>query len=315
MLTFMSEQYVPKVPAKLGITTLTEVSLATLEPFIDWTPFFLSWDIRGRYPAIFKDPVVGKQAQELYDDAQKLLRQLVAENLLTAKGVVGLFPANSINDDDIEVYTDESRTEVAAVLHTLRQQGSKVQGVPNLALADYIAPKESGIADYIGAFAVTTGIGADELAKQYQEQHDDYSSIMVKALADRFAEAFAEYAHALVRKELWGFAADEQLDNDALIKEKYQGIRPAPGYPACPDHTEKVTLFRLLEAEKHTSIYLTESMAMYPAASVSGWYFAHPTSKYFAIGKIQRDQVEDYARRKGWDIATAEQWLAPILGY
>jgi 5-methyltetrahydrofolate--homocysteine methyltransferase len=308
-------EYVPQRPKKLGLTVFESIALTTLRDYIDWTPFFLSWELRGRYPAIFDDHVVGKEARKLFDDATGILEAIIAENSLQAKGVCGLFPANTVRDDDIEVYADENRTTVLTTLNCLRQQNQKAAGQPNLSLADYIAPKETGVADYIGAFVVTAGLGAEELCKRYERNHDDYSSIMVKALADRFAEAAAEWLHERVRKELWGYAAQEQFSNEELIKEEYTGIRPAPGYPACPEHSEKRKLFDLLSAEKHTGTILTESFAMYPAASVSGWYFAHPQAKYFPLGKIHRDQVEDYAQRKGWSVEEAERWLAPSLGY
>lgn len=302
-------------PRTLGITIFDHVSLETLTQYIDWTPFFLSWELRGKYPAIFDDQVVGKEARKLFDDAQALLKRIIVDQSLTAKAVCGIFPANAVNDDDVEIYTDESRTSVQTTLNFLRQQSQKAAGNPNLCLADYVAPKEAHLQDYIGAFVVTAGIGTDELCARYEKDHDDYSSIMVKAIADRLAEAAAEWLHERVRKEIWGYASDETLTNEELIKEAYKGIRPAPGYPACPEHTEKRKLFDLLSAEQHTSVVLTESYAMFPAASVSGWYFAHPEAKYFPLGKIQRDQVEDYARRKGMSVEEAERWLAPNLGY
>jgi 5-methyltetrahydrofolate--homocysteine methyltransferase len=304
----------PIRPAHLGITVFSSISLATLCKYIDWTPFFLSWELRGKYPAIFDDHVVGKEARKLFDDAQELLNRIVAEQGLTAKAVCGLFPANTVDDDDVEVYSDETRSTVLTKLNFLRQQNQKASGQPNLCLADYIMPKELGI-DYIGAFVVTAGLGAERLCAGYEAHNDDYSSIMVKALADRLAEAAAEWLHERIRKELWGYAADEELTNEELIRESYRGIRPAPGYPACPEHTEKRKLFDLLHAEEHTQVVLTESFAMAPAASVSGWYFAHPQAKYFPLGKIGRDQVEDYAQRKGMSIEEAERWLAPNLGY
>jgi 5-methyltetrahydrofolate--homocysteine methyltransferase len=282
---------------------------------IDWTPFFQSWELAGKFPRILEDEVVGEHATQLYNDALVMLKQIVDEKWLTAKAVIGLFPANSVGDDDIEVYTDESRSEVLMTLHSLRQQTERPPGRPNAALADFIAPKDSGVSDYIGAFAVTAGIGIDEHVARFEADHDDYHSIMLKALADRFAEAFAERMHELVRKEHWGYAADETLDNEALIDEKYQGIRPAPGYPACPDHTEKALLWELIQPEQRAGITITESFAMLPTAAVSGFYFAHPESRYFGLGKIEKDQVEDYAERKGWDLTTAERWLAPALNY
>ncbi|MDQ3397745.1 MAG: methionine synthase, partial [Deinococcota bacterium] len=268
----------------------------------------------GRYPQILDDPLVGTEARGLFDDAQALLADIVERRLLRARGVIGFYPANSAGDD-IEVYTDSSRSKVLTVLHSLRQQGDKRPGQPNLALADYIAPKGSGVKDYLGGFAVTAGIGIEPLLERFALEHDDYNSIMVKALADRLAEAFAERLHERVRKEFWGYAPNEKLDHDDLIRERYRGIRPAPGYPACPDHTEKRLLFELLEVEKTTGITLTESFAMYPTAAVSGFYFAHPESRYFGVGKIGRDQVIDYARRKGMTVEAVERWLAPNLAY
>ncbi|MCB0323612.1 MAG: methionine synthase [Bdellovibrionales bacterium] len=306
--------YQPPTPTKLGVTVLDDVSLSTLRDFIDWSPFFHAWELKGKYPEILKSPRVGKEAQSLFDDANDLLDEIIEGGLLRGKGVFGLFPANS-NGDDIEVYIDDTREGIRATLYSLRQQGEKRPGVPNLALGDFVAPRESGLKDYVGAFAVTAGIGCDELANRYLKDHDDYRSIIVKALADRLAEAFAEYLHAEVRKRYWGYAADEVASNDELIREQYQGIRPAPGYPACPDHTEKRTLFSLLDAERATGITLTESFAMHPGASVSGWYFSHPEAKYYGVGRIDRDQVADYAARKGVTLAEAERWLAPNLNY
>ena len=301
----------PVTPNKLGVTAVA-ADIATLRKYIDWTPFFLTWSLAGKYPRILTDEVVGEQAQSLFDDANEMLDNLIANGGLEAKGVVGLFPANR-QDDDVVIYTDESRTETLGVSHHLRQQTQKPKGA-NYCLSDFVAPAGSGIKDYIGAFAVTGGIGEDELAAQYDAQGDDYNAIMVKAVADRLAEAFAEYLHERVRKEFWGYAPEENLDNDALIREKYQGIRPAPGYAACPEHTEKQLIWDLLDAEKHTGMTLTESYAMWPGASVSGWYFSHPEARYFAVAKIQPDQLESYAERKGWDRQTAEKWLAPNLG-
>ncbi|TAE24074.1 MAG: hypothetical protein EAZ92_13730 [Candidatus Kapaibacterium sp.] len=307
--------YLPKSPQILGLHTFDSISLATLRAYIDWTPFFISWELRGKYPAIFEDKVVGAEAKKLFADAEQILDRIISENLLTAKAVCGIFPANSVQDDDVEIYTNEERTELLTTLNFLRQQSQKAAGNPNLCLADFIAPKEATIPDYIGAFVVTSGIGADKLCAEYEREQDDYSSIMVKALADRLAEAAAEWLHERVRKEIWGYAAEEHLPNEALIQEEYAGIRPAPGYPACPEHTEKGKLFSLLNATEHTEVFLTESYAMYPAASVSGWYFAHPEAKYFPLGKIMRDQVEHYAQRKGMAVEEAERWLAPNLGY
>ncbi len=301
---------IPK-PARLGVQVIDRQPLDQLVPFIDWTPFFHTWELRGRYPSIFDDPTVGPKAKELFEDAKRLLDRIVKDRVLTARAVYGLFPAQSVGDD-IELYADASRAARVATFHTLRQQGEKPQGQPNLALADFVAPKDSGRLDHVGVFAVTAGIGLDELCRTFDRDHDDYNSIMAKALADRLAEAFAEWLHKQVRME-WGYGAGERLSNEDLIREKYRGIRPAPGYPACPDHTEKRILFDLLKAEQQAGITLTESYAMLPAASVSGWYFAHPEAKYFAVGKIGRDQVEDYARRKGVDLRTMERWLSPNL--
>jgi 5-methyltetrahydrofolate--homocysteine methyltransferase len=306
------DTYIPPEPNQLGVQAI-DVNLAELVDYIDWTPFFLTWSLAGKYPRILDDEVVGEEAQRLFQDANDLLQGLITNNDLIAKGVVGLFPANRVKDD-IEIYTDESRTEVAHMAHHLRQQTKKDKGV-NGCLSDFVAPKGSRKADYIGAFAVTAGIGEDELAKAYEATHDDYNAIMVKAVADRLAEAFAEYLHEKVRKTIWGYAPDESLSNDDLIREKYQGIRPAPGYAACPEHTEKQTIWDLLDAEKHTGMKLTESYAMWPGASVSGWYFSHPKSRYFAVAQIQRDQLEDYALRKNWTIEEAEKWLAPNLSF
>ncbi len=302
-------------PKQAGIQVLDKFSLAKIRKFIDWTPFFLSWELRGRYPAIFDNSDYGAEARKLFDDANKMLDMIVADELLQASAVIGLFPANSVGCDDIEIYADEECAQALTTIHSLRQQGKKVTGVPNLALADFVAPRDSGLQDYIGAFALTTGIGIESLLARYERQHDDYSGIMVKALADRLAEAFAEMLHLLVRKQYWGYAPAEALSSEDLIREKYQGIRPAPGYPACPDHTEKRLLFDLLDVEGATGIRLTESFAMYPAAAVSGFYFAHPESKYFAVGKVARDQVADYARRKNMTLETMEKWLAPNLAY
>ncbi len=302
-------------PEKMGITVLQDYSLEKLRDYIDWTPFFLTWELKGKYPAIFKNEKYGSEAIKLYDDANKILDKIIKEKLLNANGVFGLFPANTVAFDDIEIYTAETRKGINRVLHTLRSQSEKSDGLPNLALADFIAPKESGVKDYIGAFAVTTGIGTSELVKKYEQDHDDYNSIMVKAIADRLAEAFAEHLHELVRKKYWGYASEEEFSKEDLVKESYRGIRPAPGYPAQPDHTEKQIIFDLLDAEKNTCIKLTESLAMYPAASVSGLYFAHPQSKYFNVGKIGKDQVLDYHRRKGMSLEEIERWLGPILNY
>lgn len=304
-----------KKPNKPGLTVLKDYSLSTLRNYIDWTPFFMTWELKGKYPGIFNDKNVGPEAKKLFDDSNILLDNIIKEKLLTANGVVGLFPANSVGFDDIEIYTDESRSAIKRVLHTIRQQMQKSANEPNIALADFIAPKETGVEDYIGMFAVTTGIGIEKLIEKYERDHDDYNSIIAKAIADRLAEAFAEHLHELVRKEYWGYSSDEKFSIEGLIKEKYIGIRPAPGYPAQPDHTEKLIIFSLLDAENNTGIKLTESMAMYPAASVSGLYFSHPETKYFTVGKISKDQVLDYHRRKGMSVEEIERWLSPILNY
>ena len=301
-------------PSFLGIREFQQYPLEEIRTQIDWTPFFTAWEMKGAYPKILDDPRSGEEAGKLFDDAQDLLDSIIEEGSLKANGVVGLFRANSAGDD-IELYRDEDRNEALCVFHTLRQQRQKSPGQFNAALADFIAPKDSGIEDFIGAFAVTTGLGADELVARFKQDHDDYNAILVKALADRLAEAFAEQLHERVRKELWGYSPDEDFDNDSLIREAYQGIRPAPGYPACPDHTEKATIWSLLEVEDRAGIQLTESSAMLPAASVSGLYFAHPKSRYFGVGRIGKDQVEDYAHRKGFGIGEAEKWLSPSLGY
>jgi len=304
-----------KKPNKPGVTVLNNYSLSKLRNYIDWTPFFMTWELNGKYPSIFEDNKVGHEAKKLFDDANRLLDKIFSEKLLTANGVVGLFPANSVGIDDIEIFADESRGGVKRVLHTIRQQMQKSKDEPNIALADFIAPKESGVEDYIGMFAVTAGVGIEKLVQKFEKELDDYNSIMVKALADRLAEAFAEHLHELVRKEYWGYASDEKSSKEELVKEKYIGIRPAPGYPAQPDHTEKPIIFSLLDAEKNIGIELTESMAMYPAASVSGVYFSHPEAKYFTVGKIGKDQVLDYHRRKGMSVEEIEKWLSPILNY
>ncbi len=300
-------------PEFLGVKSFDDFPLAEIAPYIDWTPFFNTWELAGSYPKILKDEVIGEQATKLFEDAQKLLAQIIKDKSLRARAVYGFFPANSVGDD-IELYTDESRSKVMTTLCTLRQQQEKRAGQHNQALSDFIAPKDSGRADYIGAFAVTAGIGTDELVAKFKTDHDDYNAIMTQALADRLAEAFAELLHKKAR-EVFGYGQAESLSVPELIKEKYRGIRPAPGYPACPDHTEKRKLFDLLQAEERAGVHLTESFAMYPASSVSGWYFAHPQAKYFAVGKIERDQVEEYAERKGMDVAEAERWLAPNLNY
>lgn len=306
-------------PSFTGVRVLEDIDLAVLAEYIDWTPFFISWDLAGKYPRILTDEVVGEAATALFADAQAMLKSLIEQKLIKARAVFGFWPASQVNHDDIEVRDEQGKP--LAVLHHLRQQTIKPDGKPNLSLADFVAPKESGVTDYVGGFITTAGIGAEELAKQYEAKGDDYSAIMVKALADRLAEACAEWLHERVRKEYWGYAADEQLDNEALIKEQYKGIRPAPGYPACPDHTEKATLFRLLDPTAdfgkpgQSGVFLTEHFAMFPAAAVSGWYFAHPEAQYFAVGKVERDQIEQYSKRKGQEQTVSERWLAPNLGY
>nr|WP_078804908.1 methionine synthase [Pantoea eucalypti] len=306
------ESYSPPVPHRLGVSQV-EASIATLRHYIDWTPFFMTWSLAGKYPRILEDEVVGEEAQRLFADANAMLDRLSDQSLLKPRGVVGIFPANRVGDD-IHLYSDERRDEVLCVSHHLRQQTEKTD-FANYCLADFVAPKTSGKADYLGAFAVTGGLEEDALAEAYDRQHDDYNKIMVKALADRLAEAFAEYLHERVRKVIWGFAPNENLSNEELIRENYQGIRPAPGYPACPEHTEKAAIWRLLAVEAQTGMKLTESYAMWPGAAVSGWYFSHPDSRYFAVAQIQRDQVEDYAARKGMSVTEVERWLAPNLGY
>ncbi|HXH19385.1 MAG TPA: vitamin B12 dependent-methionine synthase activation domain-containing protein, partial [Chitinophagales bacterium] len=301
-------------PSFLGIRTFKNYSLIELSNYIDWTPFFATWELKGKYPEILNDAAFGKEATRLITDARRLLNQIFHNRMLTANAVIGFFPANSLGDD-IEVYADDARKKVVAVLHHLRQQNKKAAGQPSLCLSDFIAPKETGIRDYIGAFAVTAGIGIEAWTQKFEREHDDYSSILLKALADRLAEAFAERMHERVRKEFWGYDPAENLTHEDLIAERYQGIRPAPGYPACPDHTEKITLFKLLDAEKNAGIRLTESLAMHPASSVSGWYFSHPESKYFGVGKILKDQVQDYAKRKGMKLEECERWLSAWLGY
>ncbi|HZH28142.1 MAG TPA: methionine synthase [Azospirillaceae bacterium] len=309
--------YKPEQPGFLGTRIFETYDLAELTTRIDWKPFFATWELAGNFPAILDDPVVGEAARSLYNDAQAMLQRMIGEGWTVPRAVVGFWPANTVDEDDIEVYADEHRNRAIARLHTLRQQMWRDTGRDraNFALADFIAPKGSGVADWIGAFVVTAGSGIEERAAEFEAAQDDYSSILVKALGDRLAEAFAERMHERVRKELWGYAAGEDLTNEQLIREEYRGIRPAPGYPACPDHTEKRTLFDLLRAEANAGVNLTESFAMTPASSVSGWYFAHPEAKYFGVGKIERDQVEDYARRKGVPLDRMERWLAPILNY
>ena len=300
-------------PKKPGVHVIEDMELEKLVPFIDWTPFFRSWELHGKYPAILSDEVVGEQATSLFNDAKHLLKKIVDEKLLKAKAVYGLFPANSVNDDDIEVNSEQKSGAKNVIFRTLRQQLSKYEGKPNFALADFIAPKETAIQDYIGFFCVTTGFGTDELAKKFEEDHDQYNSILIKALSDRLAEAFAEYLHKKVRTKDWGYAPNEDLSNDELIKESYKGIRPAPGYPACPDHLEKLTIWELLKVEERIGVKLTESLAMWPAASVSGYYFAHPEARYFGVGKITEDQVKDFAERKKIPFEKAQRWLSPSI--
>jgi len=306
--------YTPPKPTFLATRAFKAYDLAELARYIDWTPFFHAWELKGTFPRILDDDKYGEAARNLYDDARAMLKQLIDEKWLTANGAVGFWPANSLGDD-IELYADDRRTKRIAVLHTLRQQMARDGSRANLALADFVAPKETGFADYVGSFAVTAGIGEEEVARRFERANDDYSKIMIKALADRLAEAFAEALHEKVRRELWAYAPGEKLSNEQLIAEDYAGIRPAPGYPAQPDHTEKGTLFALLDAEKAAGIKLTESYAMWPAAAVSGLYFSHPESRYFGVGKIGRDQVADYAGRKGWSIEETERWLGTILNY
>ncbi len=307
--------YTPPKPHMTGVYKFENYPLDKIAEYIDWSPFFNAWELAGRYPKILQDEVVGEVARTLFAEAQEMLLKIIDEKWLGANAVFGLFPANSANDDDIEIYTDETRSKVAITWHNLRQQTKKPADVPNYCLADFIAPKTSGVADYIGGFAVTAGVGIDERVEAFEKNNDDYSAIMLKALADRLAEAFAELLHARVRREFWGHAADETLGNEELIDEKYSGVRPAPGYPACPEHTEKGPLFDLLQVPINAGITITDSYAMLPTAAVSGFYFSHPQSKYFAIGKINKDQVESYAQRKGWTVEEAERWLAPVLNY
>jgi 5-methyltetrahydrofolate--homocysteine methyltransferase len=317
-LLLQQDHDVSPITGRRGATQHVRVfhnaDLAEIRRYIDWQPFFNAWEMKGSFPGILDDPDSGETARKLYDDAQRMLDRLVDEGWLTANGVVGLFPANSVGDD-IEVYLDELRGEPTAVLHQLRQQGAHRPGVPNRSLADYVAPKETGIRDYVGLFAVTAGHGTQEKIAEFKRDLDDYSGILLESLADRLAEAFAERMHERVRRELWGYAPDEHLDNTQLVKEQYAGIRPAPGYPASPDHTEKQTLWDLLDVTANTGIELTESMAMWPGASVSGIYFSHPESQYFVVGRLAPEQVADYAERKGWTLAEAERWLSPNLGY
>ncbi|OBK78349.1 methionine synthase [Mycobacterium sp. 1164985.4] len=307
--------YTPPVPAQgLGVREFLDYDLAELREFIDWQPFFNAWEMKGRFPDILNNPASGEAARKLFDDAQEMLDTVIKEKWLTANGVIGFYPANAVGDD-VEVYTDDTRGEVLTTLHNLRQQGEHREGIPNRSLGDFIAPKDTGLADYIGTFAVTAGLGSAERIAEFKAAHDDYSAILLESLADRLAEAFAERLHQRVRTEFWGYQPDEQLDNEALIEEKYVGIRPAPGYPACPEHTEKVTIWELMDVKERTGIELTESMAMWPGAAVSGLYFSHPQSQYFVVGRLAQDQVADYAKRKGWTLKEAERWLSSNLGY
>jgi 5-methyltetrahydrofolate--homocysteine methyltransferase len=306
--------YEPVIPKKLGNTVIRDYPLEKLRDNFDWTPFFITWELHGKYPGILEDKVVGEEATKLFNDANEMLDKIIADKSLQCDAVIGLYPASAIDGDMTEIYEDDSHTNVKAVLHHLRQQTARPAERPYRSLADFVAPKNSDVNDYMGAFVVTCK-GADALAKHYEDKLDDYNAIMVKALADRFAEAFAEVLHGEVRKDYWGYASQENLTNAELISEKYQGIRPAPGYPACPEHSEKTTLFSLLDATKEIGCELTDSFAMYPASSVSGWYFAHPDARYFALGRIDKDQVVEYADKKGWDLKTAERWLRPTLGY
>ena len=309
------DDYTPPVPAHgSGVREFLDYDFAELREYIDWQPFFNAWEMKGRFPDILNNPASGEAARKLYDDAQEMLDTMIKEKWLRANGVIGFFPANAVGDD-IEVYTDETRTGVLTTLRNLRQQGEHRDGIPNRSLGDFVAPKDTGLADYVGAFAVTTGLGIGDKIAEYKAAHDDYSAILLESLADRLAEAFAERMHQRVRAEFWGYQPDEDLDNEALIAERYQGIRPAPGYPACPEHTEKLTIWELMDVRERTGIELTESMAMWPGASVSGLYFSHPQSQYFVVGRLAQDQVADYARRKGWTLVEAERWLAPNLGY
>jgi 5-methyltetrahydrofolate--homocysteine methyltransferase len=296
------------------VKTLREVSLGELRKYIDWQPFFNAWEMKGKYPDILNHPVTGEAARKLWEDGQRMLDSIIEEKWLRAEGVIGLFPANAVGDD-IEVYADETRGEVLTTMHQLRQQTEHREGVPHRSLADFVAPKDTGLRDYVGGFAVTAGLGSEAKVAEFKANLDDYSAILLESLADRLAEAFAERLHERVRTSYWGYQPDEALSGEALLKEQYVGIRPAPGYPACPEHTEKQTLWQLLDVKANVGIELTDSMAMWPGASVSGWYFSHPQSQYFVLGRLGRDQVEDYAERKGWTRAEAERWLSPNLGY
>ena len=307
--------YTPPKPTFLGLKVFDDYDLADLVPYIDWTPFFRTWEFKGVYPAILEDETYGSAARDLFSDAGSMLERIVAEKWLKAQAVIGFFPAARIGHDDVEIYASDERNDAAVTLHFLRQQMKKRAGKPNHCLADFVAPKEGGPDDYLGGFAVTAGIGIEEKVTEFEAANDDYNAILLKALADRLAEAFAERMHERVRREFWAYAENETLENEDLIREAYQGIRPAPGYPACPDHTGKGDLFTLLGAEKNAGITLTDSFAMTPASSVSGYYFSHPDARYFGVGRIGRDQVEDYANRRGIPLEEAERWLAPNLGY
>lgn len=302
-----------RTPANLGVRVHESIPLEILRRYIDWTPFFQSWELAGKYPEILEDEIVGEEARRLFADAEKILEKIILDQSIQAMGVTGIFPAASMGDD-IQLYDPIQQDSKLMVLHHLRQQVKKAEDQPNYCLADFINKPQDGKAnDFIGAFAVSSGYGVEELVNKFEEHHDDYHAILVKAIADRLAEAAAEYLHEWIRKIAWAYSPEEKWTNEQLIRESYQGIRPAPGYPACPDHTEKLSLWKLLEVEKHIGLKLTESMAMYPAASVSGWYIAHPESKYFAISEIGLDQLEDYATRKGWDMKTARKWLGYLL--
>ncbi|HFC53428.1 MAG TPA: methionine synthase, partial [Gammaproteobacteria bacterium] len=309
------QRYQPPAPQQKGIHRFDDFDLEKIVRYIDWTPFFHAWELRGSYPKILQDSEQGEEARKLFSDAQQMLQRIVGEKWLRASAVAAILPANTVGHDDVEIYADESRDRSIATFHFLRQQRERAAGQANLCLADFIAPKESGKADWLGLFAVTAGHGVSARVAQFEAAHDDYNAILLKALADRLAEAFAELLHEKIRREIWGYAPDERLDNDALIEERYRGIRPAPGYPACPEHTEKGILWELLGVEKSSGISLTEHFAMRPAASVSGFCFSHPQARYFTVGKITREQVQEYARRKGISLAEAERWLAPNLGY
>ncbi len=311
-----------KKPNQLGVQVLRNFDLSLLEEFIDWTPFFRSWELHGRFPTILTDEIVGTQASDLFEDAKEMLQKIISEKLLEARAVFGIFEANTVNDDDISMEISQSelvkdpnpKSQIPnPIFRTLRQQSKKAAGKPNIALADFIAPKEGGIQDYIGCFCVSTGFGTAELAAKYEKEHDDYNSIMVKALADRLAEAFAEYLHKKVRMDYWGYASEENLSNEDLISEKYKGIRPAPGYPACPDHLEKLTIWEVLNVKENIDVELTESLAMLRAASVSGYYFANPEARYFGLGKIKEDQIKDFATRKNMNLEEATNWLKTNL--